>query len=87
MKVVENFPQNAQNCTILKQFLRGPCPQNPVASARRFVNRTMTLHGMYIQNPHKILGWPPLRYPVYAPDLVSYDYYCPLYDHIFECDN
>ena len=34
MKVVENSPQNARNCTILKNFLVGACPQTPITIAR-----------------------------------------------------
>ena len=29
MKVVENSPQNAQNCTIFKNFLGGHAPKPP----------------------------------------------------------
>ena len=37
MKVVENSPQNAQNCTILKKFIGGgACPQTPLAKACSF---------------------------------------------------
>ena len=43
MKVVENSPQNARNCTIFKNFLGGACPQTPLAMARSFAAR-----GMYI---------------------------------------
>ena len=48
MKVVENSPQNARNCTILKNFLGGACPQTPLAKARSFAARDMPLRGMYI---------------------------------------
>ena len=41
LKVVENSPQNAQNCTIFKNFLGGPCPQTPLAKARSFAARDM----------------------------------------------
>ena len=44
MKVVENSPQNAQNGTILKNFLGGACPQTPLTKARSFAARD-------IQNP------------------------------------
>ena len=30
MKVAENSPQNARNCTIFKNFLGGACPQTPL---------------------------------------------------------
>ena len=53
MKVVENSPQNAQNCTIFKNFLEGACPQTPLAKARSFAARDMPLRGMYIQNQTK----------------------------------
>ena len=36
MKVVENSPQNARNCTVFKNFLGGACPQTPLAKARSF---------------------------------------------------
>ena len=70
MKVVENSPQNAQNCTIFKKFLGGACPKTPLAKARSFAARDMPLRVMYIQNPRKFkVGTPPpLRNPAYAPD-------------------
>ena len=49
MKVVENSPQNARNCTIFKKFLGGACPQTPLATEAR----DMPLCGMYIQLPKK----------------------------------
>ena len=59
MKVVENSPQNARNCTILKKISWGSIPQSPLATAR----------SMYTQNLKKIkLGPSPLRNPAYAPD-------------------
>ena len=68
MKVVENSPQNARNCTILKNFLGGgACPQIPLAKARSFAARDMTLRGMYIPNPRNFKVGPPLRNPAYAP--------------------
>ena len=39
MKVVENSPQNARNCTIFFNFLGGACPQTPLAKARNFAAR------------------------------------------------
>ena len=36
---VENSPQNARNCTILKNFLGGACPQTPLTEARSFAAR------------------------------------------------
>ena len=63
MKVAENSPQNARNCTILKKILGGACPQTPLAKARSFAAR-----GMYIQNPRSFkVGPPPLTNPAYAP--------------------
>ena len=64
MKVVENSPQNARNCTIFKNFLGGACPQTPLAKARSFAARDM-----YIQNPKnfKVGPPPPPRNPAYAP--------------------
>ena len=62
MKVVENSPQNAQICTIFKNFLGGPCPQTPLAKARSFAARDMPLRGMYIQNHTNFkVGSPPLE--------------------------
>ena len=70
MKVVENSPQNARNCTIFKNFLGGACPQTPLTKARSFAARDMALRGMYIQNPRNFkVGPPPLRNPAYAPDI------------------
>ena len=72
MKVVENSPQNARNCTILKIFLGGggACPQTPIAKARSFAACDMTLRGMYIRNLQKFkVGTPPpMRNPAYAPE-------------------
>ena len=68
MKVVENSPQNARNCTIFKNFLGGACPQTPLATARSFAARDMPLCGMYIQLQNFFgVGPPPLRNPAYAP--------------------
>ena len=68
MKVVENSPQNARNCTIFFNFLGGACPQTPLVKARSFAARDMPLHGMYSQNPRNYkVGPPPLRNPAYAP--------------------
>ena len=68
MKVAENSPQNARNCTIFKNFLGGACPQTPLAKARSFAARDMPLRGMYIQNPRNFkVGPPPLKNPAYAP--------------------
>ena len=70
MKVVENTPQNARNCTIFNNFLGGACPQTSLAKARSFAARDMPLRGMYIQNPKNFeVGPPPLRNPAYAPGL------------------
>ena len=69
MKVVENSPQNARNCTIFKNFLGGACPQTPLATARSFAARDMPLRAMYTPNPQNFkVGPPPLRNPAYAPD-------------------
>ena len=67
MKVAENSPQNARNCTILKNFLVGTCPQTPLAKARSFAARDMPLGVMYIQNHRNFKVGPPLRNPAYAP--------------------
>ena len=68
MKVVENSPQNARNCTIFKNFLGGAYPQTPLAKARSFAARDMPLRGMYSQNHRNFkVGPPPLRNPAYAP--------------------
>ena len=75
MKVVENTPQNARNCTILKNFLGGACPQTPLAKARSFAARDMPLRGMYIQNLRNFkVGPPPLRNPAYAPDIQLFEF-------------
>ena len=70
MKVAENSPQNARNCTILKKILGGGAfPQTPLAKARSFAARDMQLRGMYIEIPEILrLGPPPRRNPAYAPD-------------------
>ena len=47
MKVVENSPQNARNCTNFKIFLRGHMPPTPLAKAHSFAARDMPLRGMY----------------------------------------
>ena len=58
MKVVKNSPQNARNCTILRNFLGGSCPQIPIAIAR----------DMPTLSPKNFkVGPPPLRNPAYAP--------------------
>ena len=59
MKVVENSPQIPRNCTILKKFLGGACPQTPLTKARSFAARDMPLCGMYIQNPRNFKVGPP----------------------------
>ena len=77
MKVAENSPQNARNCTIFKNFLGGACPQIPLAKARSFAARDMPLCGMYIQNPRNFkVGPPPLRNPAYAPALLVQNCMC-----------
>ena len=67
MKVVENSPQNARNCTIYKKLSWwGACPQTPLAKARRFAARDMPLRVMYIQNPRNFkVGPHPMRNPAY----------------------
>ena len=60
MKLAENSPQNARNCTFLKNFLGGgACPHTPLTKARSFAARDMTLRGMYIQNPRNFKVGPP----------------------------
>ena len=67
MKVVENSPQNARNCTILKNFLGGPCPQTLLTKARS--SRHAASRHVYPESP-KFQSWaPPLRNPAYAPVL------------------
>ena len=64
MKVVENSPQNARNCTILKKNSwggGGACPQTPLAKARSFAARDMPLRGMYIQNTRNFKVGHPLE--------------------------
>ena len=62
IKVVENSPQNARNCTIFINFLGGAFPQTHLATARSFATR-----GMYIQDPKNFTVGPPLTNPAYAP--------------------
>ena len=59
MKVLENSPQNARNCAIIKNFLGGACPQTPLAKARSFAARDMPLRGMYTQNSKNFTVGPP----------------------------
>ena len=68
MKVVEDSPQSARNCIILKNFLGGACPQTPIAKARSFAARNMPLRACISKIPEILkLGPPPLRNPAYAP--------------------
>ena len=67
MKVVENSPENARNCTIFKNFLGGTYPKTPLATARSFAARDMPLRGMHTQNHFFKSGPPPQRNPAYAP--------------------
>ena len=64
MKMVENSPQNARNCTTFLNFLGGGgMPPNPLAKARSFAARDID-----IQNHRNFkVGPPPLRNPAYAP--------------------
>ena len=54
MKVAENSPQNARNCTIFKIFLGGGggMPPNPPSKGSQ-------LRGMYIRNPRNLKLGPP----------------------------
>ena len=75
MKVVENSPQNARNCTIFKNFLGGACPQTPLSKARSFAARDMPLRGMYIQNPRNFkVGPPPPEKSCIRPDKATIKY-------------
>ena len=75
MKVVENSPQNARNCTILNNFLRGACPQTPLAKARGFAARDMPLRGMYIQNPRNFkVGPPPEKSCIRPCNYIKHNY-------------
>ena len=67
MKVVENSPQNARNCTIFKNFLGGACPQTPLAKAHSFAACISKIPEILKLGPP-----PPLRNPAYAP---VYDMY------------
>ena len=76
MKVIENSPQNARNCTIFKNFLGVACPQTPLAKARSFAARNMPLRVMYLQNLRNFKVGPPpkkscIRPWVYVPDVYS----------------
>ena len=44
MKVAENSPQNAQNCTIFKNFLGGACPQTPPSKDSDSDSEKIILH-------------------------------------------
>ena len=59
MKVVENSPQDPRNCTILKNFLGGACPQTPLAKACIY------------KIPEILKLAPPLRNPAYAPEILK----------------
>ena len=84
MKVVENSPQNAQNCTIFKNFLGGACPQSPLAKARSFAAHDMPLRGMYFQNPRNFKVGPPLEKSCIRPCVRGYlEYYFRLHFSAF----
>ena len=71
MKVVENSPQNAQNCTIFKKFLGGHAPKPPNKDSQLRCSRHAAMP--HIQNPRNFkVGPPPLRNPAYAPDIHMY---------------
>ena len=75
MKVVENSPQNARKCTILKNFLGGgDMPPNPPSKGSQ-------LRGMYIQNPRNFkVGTPPsLGNHACAPDVVYMYIICSIF--------
>ena len=57
--------QNAPNCTIYKNFLRGACPQTPPSKAHGFATCK------FPNLKKKILGPPPLPNPGDAPDTCS----------------
>ena len=66
MKVVENSPQNAQNCTFYKKFLGVACP----AQTSLATSRSKAACKPKIQKKNKV-GPPPLGNPVYAPDYIK----------------
>ena len=69
MKVVKIALKTHEIAPFLKIFLRGACPQTPLAKARSFAARDMPRSGMYIQNPRNFKVGPPLlRNPAYAPE-------------------
>ena len=70
MKVVENSPQNSQNCTISENFLGGAYPQTPLAKARSFAARDMTLRACISKIPNTLKLGPPPRNPAYAPETI-----------------
>ena len=55
----QNIHQNAQNCTILKNFLGGGMPTNPPSKAHGFAMRSMSLRDMQIYKSGKKNSWPP----------------------------
>ena len=77
MKVVENSPQNARNCTIFKKFLGGACPQTPLAIARSFAARDMPLRVMYSQTPRNFKVGPPPWEILHTPLNNSESCFCP----------
>ena len=59
MKVVENSPQNARNCTIFKNFLGGAYPLTKARSFAACISKI----------PEMLKLGPPLRNSAYAPAL------------------
>ena len=68
MKVVENSPQNARNCTIFLKISWGACPQTPLAKARSFAACISKITEILKMGP------PPLRNPAYAPETMTHQY-------------
>ena len=68
MKVVDNSPQNARNCTIYKKFLDGACPaQTSLATSRSFADRDMPQAACKPKIQKKIKLGHPLWEVLYTP--------------------
>ena len=72
MKVAENSPQNARNCTILKQFLGRHAPKPPYQRLAALLLATWRFAACISKIPEILkLGPPPLRNPAYAPERLT----------------
>ena len=67
MKVVENNPQNARNCTFFKNFLGGHAPKPPYQRLAASLLATCRFAACISKIPEILKLGPPLRNPAYAP--------------------